>query len=96
MSAPSNILDRIIEPHRGGFSEEHARYVLSLGFTPEEHARYADLAAKAQEGFLIHNPDDTVRSKILPLAASRINTCRFAKPQAAKSDRIIWNVNECG
>jgi len=52
MATQAGILDRIIEPHRGGFSEEHARYVLSLDFTPEEHARYAGLSAKAQEGTL--------------------------------------------
>jgi hypothetical protein len=52
MATQTGILDRIIEPHRGGFSEEHARYVLSLDFTPQEHARYAELAAKAQDGAL--------------------------------------------
>jgi hypothetical protein len=52
MATQTGILDRIIEPHGGGFSEEHARYVLSLDFTPEEHARYAELAAKAQNSAL--------------------------------------------
>ncbi|MGA2440602.1 MAG: hypothetical protein ABSH08_06570 [Tepidisphaeraceae bacterium] len=47
-----DILERIIEPQHGGFSEEHARYVLSLDFTSDEHARYAELASKAQEGSL--------------------------------------------
>ena len=47
-----DILERIIEPQRGGFSEEHARYVLSLDFASDEHARYAELASKAQEGSL--------------------------------------------
>ena len=56
MAVHLDILDRIIEPQRGGFSEEHARYVLSLDFTAEEHDRYAELAAKAQEGNL--NPDE--------------------------------------
>lgn len=52
MVTQSAILDRIIEPHRGGFSSEHAKYVLSLGFTPDEHARYAELASKAQTATL--------------------------------------------
>jgi hypothetical protein len=52
MARESDIFDRIIGPQRGGFSEEHARYVLSLDFTPGEHARYADLAVKAQDGSL--------------------------------------------
>ena len=52
MQKESEILERIIQPQQGGFSEEHARYVLSLDFTPDEHARYAQLAARAQEGSL--------------------------------------------
>ncbi len=52
MPTNPDIFERIIEPHQGGFSEEHARYVLSLDFTPEEHARYAELASKAQKGSL--------------------------------------------
>ncbi|HEX4794763.1 MAG TPA: hypothetical protein VH370_13265 [Humisphaera sp.] len=52
MPLESAILDQIIQPARGGFSAEHARYVLSLEFTAEEHARYAGLSAKAQEGSL--------------------------------------------
>ncbi len=48
MVAQSGILERIIEPQRGGFSPEHARYVLSLDFSPEEHAVYAALSEKAQ------------------------------------------------
>jgi hypothetical protein len=39
----------MIQPHRGGFSSEHARYVLSLDFSPEEHQRFAELSAKAQD-----------------------------------------------
>ena len=49
---PSKIFDRIIKPPRGGFSPEHARYILSLDFSPQEHKRYARLAGKAQSGRL--------------------------------------------
>ncbi len=52
MAVHAKILDRIIEPQHGGFSEEHARSVLSLDFSADEHARYAELAAKAQDGSL--------------------------------------------
>jgi hypothetical protein len=52
MVAHTAILDRIIEPQRGGFSPEHARYVLSLDFSPDEHARYAALCEMAQAGTL--------------------------------------------
>jgi hypothetical protein len=52
MTTGTSILERIIEPQRGGFSNEHARYVLSLDFSAEEQARYADLARKVQDGHL--------------------------------------------
>jgi hypothetical protein len=52
MSRHSSILEGIIKPHRGGLSAEHANYVLSLGFSPKQQARYAKLAAKAQVGSL--------------------------------------------
>jgi len=52
MVSQSGILERIIEPQRGGFSPEHARYVLSLDFSPEEHGVYASLSDKAQAGAL--------------------------------------------
>jgi hypothetical protein len=52
MVTRSAILDRILEPQQGGFSTEHAQYVLSLDFTPDEHARYAELAGKASSGTL--------------------------------------------
>jgi hypothetical protein len=48
----ASILERIIEPQLGRFSNEHARYVLSLDFSPEQQARYAELAEKAQDGTL--------------------------------------------
>jgi hypothetical protein len=46
------LLEGIIRPDRGGLSPEHARYILSLDFTADQHARYAVLAAKADEGAL--------------------------------------------
>ena len=50
MTTGANILQRIIEPQRGGFSSEHAQYVLSLDFSNDEQARYAELAQKVQDG----------------------------------------------
>lgn len=52
MTMGTSILERIIEPQRGGFSNEHARYVLSLDFSAEEQARYGELAHKVQDGNL--------------------------------------------
>jgi hypothetical protein len=52
MTTGASILERIIEPKRGGFSNEHARYVLSLDFSAQEQAHYADLAQRMQDGSL--------------------------------------------
>ncbi|HEV8292031.1 MAG TPA: hypothetical protein VGP94_08905 [Tepidisphaeraceae bacterium] len=48
MVVRASILERIMEPTRGGFSAEFAREVLKFGFPPADHARYAQLSAKAQ------------------------------------------------
>ena len=48
MTTGASIIERIIEPQKGDFSNEHARYVLSLDFSTEEQARYAELARKVQ------------------------------------------------
>jgi len=52
MATGTSILERIIQPQMGGFSNEHARYVLSLDFSNEEQALYAELARKVQDGAL--------------------------------------------
>ena len=46
------MLDRVIDPQRGGLSPELARHILSLDFPPADHARYAALSAKARQGAL--------------------------------------------
>ena len=56
MAAHSRILEHVIDPRRGDLSQELARYILSLDFPQADHARYAELAAKAQEGTL--SPDE--------------------------------------
>ena len=52
MVARASILERVIEPMRGGFSTEFAREVLKFGFPPADHARYTQLSAKAQDASL--------------------------------------------
>jgi hypothetical protein len=52
MTIDSEILQQIVAPDKGGFSPEHARYVLSLKFTPSMRARYLKLSEKAQLGTL--------------------------------------------
>ena len=46
------ILEGIIEPGDGNLAPALARYVLSLGFSQKQVARYERLAYRAQEGKL--------------------------------------------
>lgn len=46
------IFGRLIESGEGGLSPQAARYILSIGFGPEERERMHLLAQKAQEGTL--------------------------------------------
>ena len=48
MEAMTKILECVIATRQGDFSPEHARYVLTLGFSPEQKARHEQLAYKAQ------------------------------------------------
>lgn len=52
MSRISNIFDRRMEPQRGDFSPEHAKYVLGLKFTKGQLARYNKLASRHNDGLL--------------------------------------------
>jgi hypothetical protein len=48
----TRLLEGIIRPDEGGLSPELAQYLLTLDFTPEQHARYATLSGKAEAGTL--------------------------------------------
>jgi hypothetical protein len=48
MSNRFAILERLIDPKTGGFTEELARHLLGLDFPPQDHARYEELSEKAQ------------------------------------------------
>jgi len=50
------ILERLIAPKRGNFSEGVARAILEWDFAGEDRERVAVLSAKAQEGVL--TPDE--------------------------------------
>ena len=52
MVASTEIWERVVKPKNGGFSPEHARYVLSLCFSKKEKDRYLQLSNKAQHGTL--------------------------------------------
>ena len=45
-----DVIERLLKPQDGGFSEELARFVLSVHFTEAQRQRYADLADKVDRG----------------------------------------------
>ena len=50
--AETAILTRVIGPERGGLSRELADMLLALDFPEADHARMAELSAKASDGTL--------------------------------------------
>ena len=45
-----DVIERLLKPQDGGFSEELARFVLSVHFTDAQRQRYAELADKVDRG----------------------------------------------
>jgi hypothetical protein len=45
-----DVIERLLKPQEAAFSEELARYVLSIHFTDEQKRRYAELADKVDQG----------------------------------------------
>ena len=56
MVSQAAILGRVMRADDGDLPPDLSRYILTLGSPPDDHARYAQLAAKAQEGTL--TPDE--------------------------------------
>ena len=52
------IFSRVIAPERGTLTPEVARVLLDMNFPPQDHARYEQLSAKAQEGTLSQDEAD--------------------------------------
>jgi hypothetical protein len=48
----TTLFRRVIEPESGTLAPDVARYVRGLDFKADDHARFEDLSAKAQEGTL--------------------------------------------
>jgi len=48
----TEIFRRVIEPDEGSFPTDLARFLLNLDFRGEDHERYQELSAKAEEGAL--------------------------------------------
>jgi hypothetical protein len=47
-----SIFSRVIQPDEGSLPADLARYVMSLDFRSEDHARYEELSSKAATGNL--------------------------------------------
>ena len=56
--AETAILKRVIRPDVGDISPESAKALLTLGFQESDHARMAELSAKAQDGNLTSAEQD--------------------------------------
>lgn len=52
MARTGNLLKHVLDPAKADLSVELARYILTLDFPAVDHARYAELAARAQDGTL--------------------------------------------
>lgn len=48
----TTLFRRVIDPESGSLAPDVARYVRTLDFKPEDHARFEELSEKAQEGKL--------------------------------------------
>ncbi len=57
-AAETAILKRVIRPEVGDMSPAAAKALLALGFDEADHARMAELSAKAQEGTLDSGEQD--------------------------------------
>ena len=81
MVVRASILERVIEPTRGGFSAEFAREVLKFGFPAADHARYTELSAKAQ--------DDTVTEEESAELEDYLNVDDFLTILKAKAEASL-------
>jgi hypothetical protein len=62
MLTEQDILERVIDPKRGGLSPQLAKEILSLEFPPADHAKVAELSAKAQKGTLTESENSLLQS----------------------------------
>jgi hypothetical protein len=52
MVSQMSALERLVQPGHGSLPTAVAEYLLQLNFSPEDHACYLELSAKAQAGTL--------------------------------------------
>lgn len=80
----TEIFGRVVEPERGSFSPELARFVLGLDFPGDDHARYELLSAKAQDGSLTPKEERELDGYLLVdslLAVLRLKATRSLQAQ---------------
>ena len=56
------IFDKLIQSADHAFSPKAARYIIALGFSPEQETRMRELLAKAQQGILTVAEDAEMQS----------------------------------
>jgi hypothetical protein len=74
------ILKRVIQPESGDISPEAARALLTFRFAESDHARIAELSAKAQEGTLFGAEEEELDgyinvSHFIAFVQSKARTC---------------------
>ena len=88
MVARAQIFEQIIEPRKGAFSPEHARYVLSLSFSDKLKGRYRRLSDKAQLGTLTADEqvelDDYLSANAILVAMKSKARVSLSRPSSAK------------
>ena len=86
ITAPEStqIFSRVVEPEKGSFSPELARFVLDLDFPGDDHTRYESLSAKAQQGALTPREESELDGYLLVdslLAILRLKAKRSLQAQ---------------
>lgn len=84
MSNGQTALERIIAPAEGDLPPNLAEYLLRLRFSPEDHATYESLSAKAQEGTLSAEERSALEDL---LTANDVLTIFHAKARASLDRR---------
>ena len=87
-ATPTELFNSMLVPERGELSPEHARYVLTLGFTEAEKDRCEVLSYKVQEGTL--SPDERlelerflIMDSFLTVLKSKARRSLETRPSAA-------------
>ena len=88
MAVRTSTLERLLKPAEGDLPADFARKLLALDFSPEDHARYAELAQKAQAGTLseaeqIDLDDLLTANDVLVILRAKAQVSLNSQPSAA-------------